>query len=67
MEHLNPPESFGIFMVVPDNGWIMVNHFPRFSTWEDAFLWLDRYKAENPMLPRFATYFVDRISTCDTI
>ena len=64
MEHLNPSESYGIFLVVEDNGWVLVNHFPRFARWEEAFLWLDQYKAENPMVSQFATYFVDRIETC---
>ena len=63
MKHLNPPESFAIFMVVEDNRWILVDRFPRFSTWEDAFLWLDRYKAENPGIAPWATLFVDRIET----
>ena len=63
MRHLNPPESFGIFMVVEDNGWILVDRFPRFARWEEAFLWLDQYKAENPTVAPFATLFVDRIET----
>ena len=67
MEYLNPPESFGIFMVVEDNGWILVDHFPRFEDWEGAFVWLDHFKAQNPTVAQFSTLFVDRIETCVTI